>query len=109
MTDKDIQVELEKRTVLGKGLQGLRKEGRVPVVMHDHGKESLHLSGAYTDLAKAYSDAGKHHAVQLVFDGQQHLAIIKDVHIEQVKHRGTNCTSWGRSRREEEFDDPPPA
>ena len=39
MSTGDIVVELEKREVVGKGLRHLRSEGKVPAVIHDHGKE----------------------------------------------------------------------
>lgn len=87
MTDKDISVELATRTVVGKGLHALRAEGRVPAVIHDHGKESVHVSGDYRSLVKVYSEAGKHHPVSLVVDGQKRLAIIKDAHFEPVKRQ----------------------
>jgi large subunit ribosomal protein L25 len=87
MTDKDISVVLEERTVLGKGLRTLRNEGKVPAVIHDHGKDSMHVAGEYTTLVKAYADAGKHHPVHLTVGGKKHLAIIKDAHFEPSKHR----------------------
>src|SRR5689334_240827 len=87
MSNNDIVVDLEKRTVLGKGLQTLRATGKVPAVIHDHGKPSAHVMANYTRLAKAYAEAGKHHPVQLQVGDIQHLALIKDVDFEPVKHR----------------------
>lgn len=87
MTDKEISVDLEKRTVVGKGLRTLRSEGRVPAVVHDHGNPSMHVSGDYKMLVKVFADAGKHHPVYLNLDGKRHLAIIKDAHFEPVKHQ----------------------
>ncbi len=87
MSQKDIKVELQERTVLRKGLHALRDEGRVPAVIHDHGKPSMHVMGDYMSLVKTYQQAGKHHAVQLTIDGKDHLAIIKDVHFEPKKHQ----------------------
>ena len=87
MSTGDIVVELEKRTVVGKGLQHLRSEGKVPAVIHDHGKESAHVMGDYMLLAKAYAAAGKHHPVQVKVGSTNHLALIKDVDYEPVKNR----------------------
>jgi len=84
--DKDIVVSVEERTVVGKGLAQLRADGKVPAVLHDHGQPSIHLMADQTALAKAYADAGKHHPVQLDLGKANHLAIIKDVDYEPVKH-----------------------
>lgn len=87
MTDKDISVTLEERVVVRKGLRNLRSEGKVPAVVHDHGKNSIHVAGEYGALLKAYAAAGKHHPVHLTIGSKKHLAIIKDAHFEPSKHR----------------------
>jgi large subunit ribosomal protein L25 len=87
MTTDDITVQLDKREVLGKGLAKLRHDGLVPAVIHDHGKDSIHVMGDFAKLVKVFSTAGKHHPVQLKVDGKQHLALIKDVDFEPTKHR----------------------
>ncbi len=87
MTSDTIAIELEERTVLRKGLQHLRASGKIPAVIHNHGKESIHVMGDSTSMQKVYSAAGKHHPVQLTVGKQQHLALIKDVDFETAKHR----------------------
>lgn len=86
MTNQDITLELEQRTVVRKRLRGLRKEGLVPAVVHDHGKASIHVAGEYGKVAKTFHQAGKHHPVNLTVDGRKHLALIKDVDFGPVKH-----------------------
>lgn len=87
MSNDTIAVELQKREVIRKGLNKLRAEGQVPAVIHDHGKESLHVVGDYLKITKAFSQAGKHHPVELKVDGKGHLAMIKDVDFEPRKHQ----------------------
>lgn len=87
MTTQDITVELEKREVIGKGLAKIRSNGSVPAVIHNHGKESIHVQGDFVLLNKVFAAAGKHHPVQLKVAGKQHLALIKDVDYEPAKHR----------------------
>ncbi|PID31907.1 50S ribosomal protein L25 [Candidatus Saccharibacteria bacterium] len=87
MAGENVTVDLAKRDVVGKGLAGLRASGHVPAVVHNHGKDSMHVSGEYRALAKAYSAAGMHNPVQVDVDGKKYLTIIKDVHFEPVKHR----------------------
>ncbi len=86
-SDSDIVVQLEKRSVLGKGLQHLRAHGKLPAVIHDHGQPSSHVMGDYVVLNKMYAKAGKHHPVQLQVGKDQHLALVKDVDYEPVKHQ----------------------
>ena len=87
MSSDKIAIELQKREVIRKGLGKLRSGGLVPAVVHDHGKESIHVTGDYLKVAKAYSLAGKHHPVELKVDGKPHLALIKDVDFEPRKHQ----------------------
>lgn len=87
MTDKDITVALEKRTIVRKGLHALRAQGQVPAVIHNHGADSIHVAGEYRAVAKAFDEAGKHHPVQVMLDGKKYLTIIKDAHFEPVKRR----------------------
>lgn len=77
---------LEERTVIGKGLTHLRGSGRVPAVIHDHGKASIHVSGDFIAISKAFASAGKHHPVDLTVGGKKHLTLIKDVDFEPKKH-----------------------
>ncbi len=84
---EDITLTLEKREVLGKAVKHLRREGKVPAVIHDHGKESLHVMAPYLEVVKAYQIAGKHHPVSLKVGSIEHLALIKDVDFDPKKHQ----------------------
>jgi large subunit ribosomal protein L25 len=87
MSGEDISLNLKERTVVRKGLGKLRDDGLVPAVIHDHGKPSIHVMADSMLMGKAYATAGKHHPVQLDVEGKKHLALIKDVDFEPVKHR----------------------
>ncbi len=87
MSNDKIAVELEKRDVVRKRLNELRDNGKVPAVLHNHGKESILAMGDFTTLNKIYAEAGKHHPVEVVIDNKQHLALIKDVDYEPTKHQ----------------------
>jgi large subunit ribosomal protein L25 len=86
VSDEKISLELQKREVFGKAVKGLRNEGTVPAVIHDHGKDSLHVQASFVQLTKVYQAAGKHHPVELTFDGKNYLALIKDADFEPKKH-----------------------
>lgn len=87
MSEGDITLTLEKREVLGKAVKSLRRTGQVPAVIHDHGKESVHVQAPLLELLKTYQHAGKHHPVNLKLGGQNYLALIKDVDFEPKKHQ----------------------
>lgn len=87
MSSEEISLALEERTIVRKGLKGLRGSGKVPAVIHDHGKQSMHVTAEYVPAVKVFQKAGKHHPVQLTVGGKKHLAIIKDAHFEPVKRR----------------------
>lgn len=87
MSTDTISIDLQERTVLGKGLNHLRADGQIPAVIHDHGNPSIHVMGDAIALGKVYAAAGKHHPVEVKVGGKQHLALIKDADIEPVKHR----------------------
>ena len=87
MVNLDEQLKLEQRTTLGKGLAGLRSDGLVPAVIHNHGQESVHVMAPETELTKIYREAGKHHPLNLRVGSDDYLALIKDVHMNPVKHR----------------------
>jgi large subunit ribosomal protein L25 len=86
MSDQEIALTLEKREVVGKGLNQLRRDGQVPAVVHDHGKESLHVMAAYGPMVKVFQAAGKHHPVNLTVGSQKYMALIKDIDFEPRKH-----------------------
>lgn len=101
MSSDTILVELEKREVIGKGLAKVRSAGQVPAVIHDHGKESIHVQGDFLKLVKTYAAAGKHHPVQIKVGGKEHLALIKDVDFDPAKHKMRHVVFQAINQNEE--------
>ncbi len=87
MADIDAPVKLEQRTVVGKGINHLRRDGVVPAVIHNHGQDSIHVMASETELKKVYLAAGKHHPLNLEVGTDKYLALIKDAHFDPVKRR----------------------
>jgi large subunit ribosomal protein L25 len=84
---EEILLEVKKREVTGKSVKHLRRDGLVPAVIHDHGKESLHVQGNYLEVLKAYQQAGKHHPVSLKAGDRKFTVLIRDVDIDPRKHQ----------------------
>ncbi|MGF7229437.1 MAG: 50S ribosomal protein L25 [Candidatus Saccharibacteria bacterium] len=76
---QEVMLELEKRETVGKTVKNLRKLGKVPAVIHDHGKESIVVMGEYQAVHQAYKEAGRHHPIQLTVGDKKYTAIIKSV------------------------------
>ncbi len=87
MTDVDKPLQLQKREIVGKGLSAIRSQGLVPAVIHNHGKDSLHVMSSEVELTKIYKIAGKHHPLNLVVGSDKFLALIKDAHFNPIKRR----------------------
>jgi large subunit ribosomal protein L25 len=77
MSDDTINLDLAMRTVNGKAVKHLRREGQVPAVIHDHGKASLSVQGPYLELYRTYQKAGKHHPIHLTAGSSTFTALIK--------------------------------
>ena len=86
MSGEDINLVLNTREQVGKGLGRLKRDGQVPTVIHAAGKESIATSGSYVELLKVYQQAGKHHPVEVTLGSKKYLTIIKGVDFDPKKH-----------------------
>lgn len=83
----DIMIVASKRDTTGKKVKDLRDSGEVPAVLYSKGKESINLKVPYMALYKAYSAAGYGQPVEIELEGKTYLTMIKDAHMDPVKHR----------------------
>lgn len=85
-----VILEVQSRGVTGKAVKHLRKDGFVPGVIHDHGKDSVVVQIEYQAAAKAYRSAGKHHTVEVKADGHTYTALIKSVTYDPKRNTMTH-------------------
>lgn len=78
MGDK-ISLKLDERTVHGKKVRALRRDGVVPGVVYGPGMEPVAVQVASNILEKVYVDAGKHTPVHLSIGAKKRIALIKDI------------------------------
>jgi len=90
MSQDLISLTVEARDVTGKAVKHLRKEGVIPAVIHDHGKDSVLVQGTYLDLLRVYKQAGKHHPVVLKAPSHTYTVLIKDAFFEPRKNQLTH-------------------
>ena len=69
----------EKRTVLGKQVKKLRKQGILPANIFGKDFESLSLSVKLAEFNKVFHEAGETGVVYVTVDGQEIPTLIKDV------------------------------
>lgn len=87
MSQDNISLSLQSRTVTGKAVKHLRKEGKIPAVIHDHGRPSIVVEGDELSMLKVYQQAGRHHPINLNTSGKSYTAMIKMAEFEPRKHR----------------------
>jgi large subunit ribosomal protein L25 len=85
MGDK-VALSVEERTVLGKKVKQLRKEGKVPAIVYGQDFEATPVMVDAVVATKAWRDAGKHHVIELTVAGKKRLAMIKSADFAPVKH-----------------------
>ena len=88
MSQDAINLTLEPREVTGKAVKHLRREGHVPAVIHDHGKDSVVVQGNAVAMLKVWQQAGKHHPVNLKVKAgdKSYVALIKTAEFDPKKH-----------------------
>lgn len=86
MGDK-ITLKVDERTVHGKKVKQLRRDGIVPAVVYGPGMEPVAIQANQVELSKVYSLAGKHTPVHIVVGDKKRIAMIKDVEVDNVKRR----------------------
>ena len=69
----DNKLSLEKRTVTGKKLAGLRADGFIPSVVYGDGSEPILAQSAYNETEKALVVAGYHSTIDVDFDGKKKI------------------------------------
>lgn len=90
MSEETISLELTPRDLLGKKVKHLRKEGQIPAVIHNHGKDSIIVVADEKSLLKVYKAAGKHHPVEVKVGSKNYTTLIKSADFEPKKHRITH-------------------
>lgn len=85
MSSEKIELTAAKRDSIGRKVGQLRRSGIVPATLYEKSKESINIQMDYLPLSRVWRKAGKHHPVELVFEGKSHLTMIKDISRDPVK------------------------
>jgi large subunit ribosomal protein L25 len=84
MGDK-VTLKVDERSVRGKKVAKLRRDGLVPAVIYGPGIEPISVQVPHNVMEKAYQAAGKHAPVHLTIGGKKKIAMIKDIEMNPVR------------------------
>jgi len=79
-----MELSVQKREKLGRGVKALRREGLVPAELYGRGLENFHLSVPLKEFRKVFKAAGENTVVQVLLDGKKHPVLIQDVSYDPV-------------------------
>jgi large subunit ribosomal protein L25 len=84
---QQVELTAEKRTVTGKQVRRLRREGWVPAVMYGHGFEPIPLQFEKRSLAHVLSKVGGSQLVGINVKGdkQPEMALVRDVQRDPIR------------------------
>lgn len=83
----DISLKLDERTLSGKKVATLRREGMVPSVVYGGKSDPINTQSPAVETTKVARQAGKHSPVHLNLAGKKKLAIIKSIDMDPVNRR----------------------
>ncbi len=83
------KLSLDIRTLTGKKLARLRREGKIPSVIYGEG-EAILAQSEYIKTEKVLEKAGYHSTIDLDIDNQKKLAIVKDIMRDPVSRKIIN-------------------
>lgn len=87
MGDNKITLKVSERTVYGKKVKALRREGIVPIVVYGPGMEPKAVQAGYNELEKVVRTAGKHTPVHITLDDKKRIAMVKEIGVDPTKNR----------------------
>lgn len=82
-----IELDAQKREIIGSGLNKLRQRGFIPGVLYGRGQENISLQVLIKDFNKVFQQAGESTLVYLNVNNQSYPTIIHDVTREPVKDK----------------------
>lgn len=82
MPQKNPVLNSEKRTVLGKAVKKLRREGQLPANVYGKGLSSTAIQVSAKDFETVFKEVGETGLVDLVFEGKSHPVLVKNLQLE---------------------------
>ncbi len=82
-----MELKIQVRTILGKKVRSLRKQGLIPAEVFGHGFPNRHVTINQKDFSKLYREAGEHTIINLVMEEKEKTPVlISDVQYHPLKN-----------------------
>ncbi len=81
-----ITLKLDVRSVHGKKVAQLRKDGIIPGVLYGQGMDPIAVQASIQDMEKVVREAGRHSPISMTVDGKKKIAMIKEVSVDPARH-----------------------
>jgi len=78
---QQIPLKAEKRTVLGRKVKALRREGQIPAHVFGHKVKTEHVQVVESEFMKVFEKAGETGIIDLAVDSQKKPVLIKNVQL----------------------------
>jgi large subunit ribosomal protein L25 len=82
MANKHPQLKVEKRTVLGKQVKKLRREGTLPGNVYGKGLPSIAIQMPTAEFQELYKQVGETGLIDVMVDGARHPSLVKNLQME---------------------------
>lgn len=83
-----MKLTVESRTITGKKVSELRKEGKIPAVVYGkHLESTQNLVLKKIDFMRVYEKTGSSIPIELTWDGHDHLVLVADYQLDPVTDR----------------------
>ncbi|XKT74445.1 MAG: 50S ribosomal protein L25 [Patescibacteria group bacterium UBA2163] len=79
-----MELNAQKRSITGKGVQTLRAEGRMPAVVYGAQEDSIAIEVATSDFTRVFKDAGESTIIKLSIDGEVKNVLIHEIDIDPL-------------------------
>ncbi len=82
---EQVVINAAPRTVIGKQVKQLRRQGLVPGILYGYGIEPMPLQFEAKELERVVRQAGSSTLVQVIVEGKPYTAVVRDVQRDAIK------------------------
>ncbi len=79
-----IELKVEKRTILGKKVKRLRRQGLIPAIIYGHETEPIPVQIEERELIRVLNQAGPNRLITLRLDGRPRLALAREIQRDAI-------------------------
>jgi len=82
-----MELQVQKREILGKQVKSLREQGLIPAELYGHGLENIHLSVPAKEFSKVFKEAGESTIISLNFESKKVPVLIYEVSVDPLSDK----------------------